>query len=228
MTTFFTSTLNFDACEELEDFYDEYNYVSYIRYCADATGMDRPFFSFDLTQLRNSEFSQEIENDYYQCIVRVVTDSTSYDYIYGLEEGVSHYFEYELPQDYIGKIEIQAITLTGYEFAFENEEYEGLFDAALIDNIHFFDKTEEEEKFKDSDFIVFPNPASDYLTVQSKERDRSYDIHIYDQLGRRIKEVENQQFESEVDLSSLASAVYFLTIIEDGLEVKQQKIVIAH
>ena len=217
---------NYNDCADLDDFYEDYNYHSIIRYCADATSMDRPFFAFDLIQLRNTEFNQAIGNDFYQTIVRVVTDSTSYDYIYGLEDGVSTYFEYELPQNYVGKIEIQAIALTGYEFPFTEEEHFGLTDAALIDNIRFFDKTVDEAKFGENEYIVYPNPTSNILNVQSKDIDTDFDVYLYDQLGREILRVTEQNRISLLDLSHLSGAVYFLTVVQNQENVYQQKIVV--
>ena len=67
---------------------------------------------------------------------------------------------------------------------------------------------------------AYPNPANDVLTVVNSEKAES--ISITDMMGREVLKVNATMGEQQVDLSSLESGNYLLTIKTDkGLKVKK-------
>ncbi len=214
-------------CSEIEDFFDSYYYRSVLRYCVDTEGMDEPIFSFDLTQLYNDEFFQNIANLDHRSIVQIVTDSISSEHFYAQDEGKSINRQLKLTKDYVGPLEVRIITLSGEA----NPFFEGDItrsDAAIIDNVRLFDQTEEDIKFGNENYIVFPNPSSDFITIQSKSTSDQFDILIFDELGRIVKESSKEQFISTLDVSNLPSGVYFLNVLIGSETTFQKKVVVTH
>lgn len=73
---------------------------------------------------------------------------------------------------------------------------------------------------------IFPNPTSDLVTVslQSSNAD-SYSVVMYDLLGRKLAlpgtfEQSSSQLQQTFNLSQLASATYFLCVINTQGEIK--------
>ncbi|HNW51439.1 MAG TPA: T9SS type A sorting domain-containing protein [Prolixibacteraceae bacterium] len=65
----------------------------------------------------------------------------------------------------------------------------------------------------DSFFKLYPNPASDYLIVEFKERVPSYQCSVFDMTGRKLldESFENRIY-SEIDVSSLHPGIYLLHV----------------
>lgn len=67
----------------------------------------------------------------------------------------------------------------------------------------------------DSDFMVYPNPVKNLLTVETNQNGRVSSIGIYNQLGQLVLAVPELANISKVDVSSLSSGNYFLKINSD-------------
>lgn len=65
-----------------------------------------------------------------------------------------------------------------------------------------------------SEYNVYPNPFYDNIQILSEKNDNSFDIKIYDYLGKLVF-TKNQSFDSEYDLHNLSTGTYFLRI-NDG------------
>lgn len=76
-----------------------------------------------------------------------------------------------------------------------------------------------------NNFVVFPNPANDEIYISQKNRQGSYSVKVLDVLGKEI--IHDQSFitpHSKIDVSNLASGIYFISI-SDNLAVTQFKII---
>lgn len=60
-------------------------------------------------------------------------------------------------------------------------------------------------------FSIYPNPASDYLNIETKDKIRSYEI--YDGSGRKMNISTNYQ--KQVDIRNLIKGVYYIRLITD-------------
>ncbi len=217
---------SFVNCAELEDFKNQYYFPTRVNYCVETMGMDQPIFSFDLTQLRNESFTANISNNAYQCLVQVLTDSTTSEVIYDQPNGESVLHEFELPKGYSGELEIFIITISGNADSFENNLEDT--DAVLLDNVRLYDKAEEDIKFADAEYSLFPNPALNIFTVQSKNPNQVFDLVIYDQLGRKVEQFNNIAYTKEIDLSNHSSGVYYVSLLIENNLAFQEKLVLIH
>ena len=82
-----------------------------------------------------------------------------------------------------------------------------------------------EEKF---DFEVYPNPASELITIKYSSADNSEtEVEIVDVLGRKFM---NTFFKNRIDFgtSQLPQGVYFVRLIANKKTIKLHKVVILH
>jgi hypothetical protein len=77
---------------------------------------------------------------------------------------------------------------------------------------HFDDVSVNEPS--EPDKILYPNPTSDYITVEVPNIESLQEIGIYDIFGECVLSVETQNFVSlqKIDVSSLPPGVYFLKV----------------
>jgi len=69
---------------------------------------------------------------------------------------------------------------------------------------------EEEEE---EDLKIFPNPANHHLFIETKEKTKTYTYQLIDASGKKILDEQTITSPStELDLSSLTPAVYFLLL----------------
>jgi hypothetical protein len=82
-------------------------------------------------------------------------------------------------------------------------------------------------EFSESNFIVYPNPARDALTVAMTGGESISSIAIYDMLGKNIftKKVQTGSASESVDISGISSGIYFLEV-ECGTAKTVKKLVI--
>ena len=78
-------------------------------------------------------------------------------------------------------------------------------------------------------FVVYPNPASKYLTIQPVDAAGIVTAKIYDVLGTELLVVggdANHSGKYNIDVSHLARGMYFVELINNGAPVAVKKIVI--
>lgn len=77
------------------------------------------------------------------------------------------------------------------------------------------------EDFENSNFSIYPNPAKDFLNVNSKSA-AIQSVVISDINGRTVKNIEFNQTNAQVNVSDLNAGVYMVTISsEEGSTVKK-------
>lgn len=74
------------------------------------------------------------------------------------------------------------------------------------------------QEIKNINFSVYPNPAQDFIKIQSKEK--IYNVTIFDQLGRIILKSNNDR----INISSLEKALYFISVNNNSTIVQFIKI----
>ncbi len=73
---------------------------------------------------------------------------------------------------------------------------------------------------------AYPNPTTDYLTLEVKEFELS-DLHfqLYDMTGKLLQSEKINGNQTRISMSNLASATYFVRIVQRNKEVKTFKII---
>lgn len=80
----------------------------------------------------------------------------------------------------------------------------------------------EQSSYK---FTVFPNPVNDELSINFRETQHALEIELFTTLGKSVKKVkESNVRNASVDVSKLASGIYFLSIRSE--KTKQTKKII--
>ena len=90
----------------------------------------------------------------------------------------------------------------------------------------------------DFNFVVYPNPASDVLSIQLKNADGSLNndqvtqVEILDMSGKIILHTILQSSEKQINISQLQAGIYFVRMIAIGdnenVNTKLQRIIITH
>ena len=76
------------------------------------------------------------------------------------------------------------------------------------------------QDFISLDFSIYPNPVTDYVTIESISQHSFKKINVYDALGRLVLEQKNPS--NQLDVSNLDSGLLFLIIETDiGVTIKR-------
>jgi len=78
-----------------------------------------------------------------------------------------------------------------------------------------------------SDFKIYPNPAIDYITIETGSQSRHLDhIRVYDSSGKLVMKTElNDVTHAEVDVTSLRAGIYFVELITKEKEVLDSRFI---
>ncbi|MGA8855253.1 MAG: T9SS type A sorting domain-containing protein [Christiangramia sp.] len=83
--------------------------------------------------------------------------------------------------------------------------------------------TEKEEELK---LIAYPNPVTDYFTIEASDyNDRSLSYHLTDLNGRMIKGEKINKSGTQVNISTLPAGIYLLVVSDNGTRIKTTKII---
>ncbi|MFM7079290.1 MAG: T9SS type A sorting domain-containing protein [Bacteroidota bacterium] len=72
------------------------------------------------------------------------------------------------------------------------------------------------------DFAIYPNPASNTISVQSRSESM---VFVFDCAGRMIKAINAQFGKTEIDVSSLSSGLYVVTMKEADGNIKRSRFI---
>jgi len=86
------------------------------------------------------------------------------------------------------------------------------------------------EEAKDINLLVsvYPNPATDYLQLKvdgSMYSVMSMSFQLYDMNGKLLQTKKLTEAETQIDMSSYATATYFLKVITESKAIKEFKII---
>lgn len=121
-------------------------------------------------------------------------------------------FYYSPNIEFSGIDEFSYVIFDGYSLSAPANVFLDVYNTAIIDDDLF---TQKENML-----TIFPNPATDFVNIKSKESIN--DISIFDSNGRRIIEKHINDYNYSLKLSSLNQGVYFLKFdLEDETLVKK-------
>ncbi|HVK96347.1 MAG TPA: DUF4331 family protein [Flavisolibacter sp.] len=72
-------------------------------------------------------------------------------------------------------------------------------------------------------FTVSPNPATDFIKIQSTET--GLNIRMYDQSGKQVAAKQLTNAMNEIDISRLPKGVYVIVAEKDGVQIETRKVV---
>ena len=109
-------------------------------------------------------------------------------------------------EDYGYSMALQAdnkIVLAGYSYGGGGSEFEV---------VRFLnDDTAGTEDLQTANFRLYPNPAKEYLTIEMIDTSSTYQIEIYDMLGKKVYNSEIQNKE-QINVSALAAGTYLVKL----------------
>jgi uncharacterized repeat protein (TIGR01451 family) len=73
-----------------------------------------------------------------------------------------------------------------------------------------------------SNFVIYPNPTNDILSIQNKENSIITKVNVIDILGKTILSSKYEVSNVSIDLSSLNSGIYFVEIYSNDLKTVQK------
>ncbi len=77
-----------------------------------------------------------------------------------------------------------------------------------------------------SEFSVFPNPATDFIIINSAESEnKKYEIIISDVLGKQCLQTPNSQLPTKISISNFQNGIYFISMRQNGNSIKNMKLV---
>jgi hypothetical protein len=74
--------------------------------------------------------------------------------------------------------------------------------------------------------LVFPNPSSDFITLEAKDYNfQTLNYQLYDVSGKVFINAETDKEITKIEIGNLPKAIYFLKITDNKKEVKTFKII---
>jgi hypothetical protein len=84
-----------------------------------------------------------------------------------------------------------------------------------------------EVKKKEQKILVYPNPTNGVVTVEVKGFNPGYDsVAIIDQQGNQVMSTVIRSAKTELNVSGLARATYFVTLLSKGKPIETQKLIV--
>ncbi|WP_298118688.1 T9SS type A sorting domain-containing protein [Flavobacterium sp.] len=82
-------------------------------------------------------------------------------------------------------------------------------------------------QFENNDFVFYPNPTTDFVTVTLKDgSDSITSISVYDVLGKQIMNVKASSISETIDLSSVNSGIYFVEVATENNSKVVKKLIV--
>ncbi|GAF04651.1 T9SS type A sorting domain-containing protein [Saccharicrinis fermentans] len=86
--------------------------------------------------------------------------------------------------------------------------------------------TTEVKEFLNIKTKVYPNPTSDILTLQIETNDmENYSYKIFDINGRQLQKSKITDVQTQINMSGLVSATYFITILQNNEKINSFQII---
>lgn len=140
-----------------------------------------------------------------------------------VSDRMEEYTELTVPIDYdTNDVNCDSLMILFFASPFMNAN---LNTELYIDDISFeFDyvSVESAERVK---MQLYPNPASEYLTVSVEKQSESYDISVYDLNGKLVKQQMRLMGQSRLYVGDLSAGAYFLKVRQAGNETARKFVV---
>ena len=76
------------------------------------------------------------------------------------------------------------------------------------------------------DFEISPNPAGDEFWIYYDSSRRDMTIHIFNQMGKPVKEIDHvSSFPARIDISDLEAGIYYIALVSNGIPTGTKKII---
>ncbi len=171
---------------------------TYAKRFGGETGNDPDFFLLTVKKFNNGELSTD-SVDFYLADYRF--EDNSLDYI--MKEWTY------LDLSSLGELDSLSFTLSSSDVGSLGMNTPAYF---CVDNIIVYDLSGlSEEQYSQFTFDLFPNPASDHLTVDWKESEEA-DLIILDLNGKPILQKNLAFGKNQINTHSFSSGIYFLKI----------------
>lgn len=145
---------------------------------------------------------------------------------------ISNYIQIKIPlSQNTSIIDSAIIVITGGSHLTNNQP--GMGTEFWLDNLSLdFTNGVQNLKKNESQFNIFPNPASQYVMIEFTgeiHSSRIIGIKLYDIIGKEIKIIENKELlngnkQSNIDLSFLPNGLYFMEL-KTNQEIEFKKII---
>lgn len=76
--------------------------------------------------------------------------------------------------------------------------------------------TSIDDYLHNKQIVLFPNPAANFVTIESSENEIIELVRIYDNTGKLINEIEEKAIKIDLNLSNYPSGVYYLELNTEG------------
>lgn len=73
------------------------------------------------------------------------------------------------------------------------------------------------------DFVIYPNPAKNSLSISSPTGQKIKYVNIYNQLGQRV--LHNNEIKENIDISILRQGIYIIELTSNELKIRQKLII---
>jgi len=73
-------------------------------------------------------------------------------------------------------------------------------------------------------YLVYPNPANDYVRISLQGIRGDVSLRIYDLQGRLVKETMLNSLDSQIDVSDLSKGVYIISVDEEKEAISKRLI----
>ncbi|MEM7372563.1 MAG: S8 family serine peptidase [Bacteroidota bacterium] len=87
-------------------------------------------------------------------------------------------------------------------------------------------KQESPELFSESFPRLYPNPGSDYITVDLEPSSQPIQIQVYEVSGKKVLETKVEDLKSKIPVHQLSTGVYLWVCEREGTVIKREKIFI--
>jgi hypothetical protein len=77
---------------------------------------------------------------------------------------------------------------------------------------------------QDNSIKIFPNPAKNWMNIESEEEIRS--IHIYTLLGEEVLKLEIRNLDYRIDVSRLQNGIYYVIVTTVFREFKEKVVIV--
>jgi Zn-dependent metalloprotease len=217
------NSLSLRECDETEDFFNNYTRTFNIKFCVDAMDVDDPVFSFDLLKLVNDNREVDLPDNLFGTMLQVTIEDEEYPIIYAQEDDKLLLHEIDLPNDYVGPLEIEVLVI--YSDNDDDIIRSGDSDVVMFDNFRLYDRTDINPDFDKFGYSVAPNPVGDMLRVESSSSQFPYDVYVFDRIGRLVGQSNDNQNIAMINMENLEQGVYFITIIFSGNILSSHKVI---
>ena len=80
-----------------------------------------------------------------------------------------------------------------------------------------------EENIHECQISIYPNPATDNLTISNNDRLKIESVNIYNQVGQKVLQI--NEIGETIDISTLGQGIYIIELTSSELKIRQKLII---